>query len=128
MFKAQTALELLFVSVVIIVMAVSAFRIYSSEGMYTIADATVRTQADWYISTAGLSRPNCTGLYLTNITVSKAEGIRNYTIHTNIPECTRQIFNDAVIRDIQGKITLALDCPYNTEGRCKGIDYVVSPE
>ncbi|MCD6522735.1 MAG: hypothetical protein J7K68_03220 [Candidatus Diapherotrites archaeon] len=126
--KGQTALELLLVSVLIVAMAVMSFRIYSAEGSYTIADAVVRTQADWYISNAGLSYPKCDDTYLTNITINNGEGMRNYTIHTNNPECTRLIFSDDAIKDIQGKITVALDCQYNPDGRCKGIYYKVYPE
>ncbi len=119
----QTSIEwLLIVAIVLTVVTVTLVN-YSSESSATVAEATIRTQAELALSRAPFEDPNCTSARLVNIT---AKGPGSYVLYAySPPECDlgATVLSQSVRNGIASRVAEALGCSYAYPAVCKGKSY-----
>ncbi|MFC2174673.1 hypothetical protein ACFLQ2_02275 [archaeon] len=122
--KGQTALEMVLLAALIIVVAGMVYVSYSGESADTIAETTIRTQANMILAKGALTNASCANAQLIyfNETTTK----RRYEL-TIVPDyCGPFLFTQPARDNIQGRISEALGCRYEDNGTCQGKNYIVS--
>ncbi|MBN3037238.1 MAG: hypothetical protein JW834_02220 [Candidatus Diapherotrites archaeon] len=134
--RAQTSFEFMAIVVIVMSVAVLSFRLYSTQGFLTSAEATVRSQADQRIHEAVLDFPECGQLFLSRIVMQRecvqgsAARCRTYSPHvtydiqTSDSACASKVFTGGVLNDISSKAYVAMGCDYGSS-ICKGFTFVV---
>lgn len=114
--KAQASVEAILL-VAIVLAAVAIFSgAYSKQSYKAIAETVVRNQVDLELDKAGMKYPKCTQTSLVGVNRTG-----NWTLHFTNGACAKKIFTEDKRRDIQRKVSAALDCAKSSEGHCRGL-------
>ena len=121
--KGQTSIEWLFIVAIVLTAVTITLVSYSDESTKTIAETTIRTQADMALSRAPFTDPNCTNAKLINIT-EQTPG--TYTLYAySPPDCdlSATVLSQEELQGIAARVAEALGCSYAYPAECKGKDY-----
>ncbi len=130
--KGQAAMEMLFITAIIILAASIVFVSYSEESAHTIAETTIRTQVDLALAKGGMQNASCSGTKLQKIEFRlTSKNTREYKVITLPASCAKSILAPK-IGEIHGRINEALGCPFTPKhgdllfASCKGKSYKVT--
>ena len=120
--KGQTSIEWLFVVAIVLTAVTITLVAYSEESAKTIAETTIRTQADMVLSQAPFTNSSCADSKLINITRSSPG---DYILYVHSPPgCSPdELFSEPVRQSISARVAEALGCSYAIPATCKGKTY-----
>lgn len=112
--KAQASVESILVVAIVLATISVFFGAYSQQSYKTIAETVVRNQVDLELDKARTKYPNCSQTSLVGVNKTG-----NWTLEFTNKTCAKMIFDEEKQREIQRKVSYALDCAKKSEGQCK---------
>ena len=119
--RGQTSLEFILIVAIVITVAGIVFVNYSEEADRTLAEVTIRNQAELILSNSRFTDATCAEAKLVGVVLNNKG---NYTLEIAPGRC-KSIFTSSIQEQIQGRVAEALGCKYDDSGFCKGTAYGV---
>ena len=123
--RGQTSVEWLFIVAIVLTVVTVTLVSYSGESSKTIAEATVRTQAELLLSRAQFAYPNCSSAKLINMTEQAPGTYRIYAYSPPGCQLINSVLSEEARQHISARVAEALGCSYAYPAECKGKRYNV---